>query len=334
MSLNKCFKKIPRDDDEPGKGAYWTVDLDEMDDFEDGMFKRRRNSNGSTNSSCVTSPGVNNANSNSFLNSPSSASSCSSSHAFVNGTGWTPIALNSPDTKSLCINHNDLGTPQQNKMTNLKPSTSYGSVPMTPLTMNQYEITPQKMMKSVKKNETTTEVLLTPKISTNSLNRSPYSYSYPHIDSKKESSVPKSRCKNKTNKGLENSAVSATFWSYPNLSLRQLGLDGEPPLPEGQNNNNNTSESYYDILNTEPDTSTSNNPRLLPELLQSNKPSAKLELDLESSCPFSSSSSSKNEFIRMSPLSWLLSVSSQDSNLVLFDQSQQIILSEYLNFKN
>lgn len=329
MSLNKCFKKIPRDDDEPGKGAYWTVDLDEMDDFEDGMFKRRRNSSGSSNSSCVNSPGINDANSHSFLNSPSSTSSCSSSNAFVNGTGWTPISLNSPKTKSLSINHNEFGTPQQNKSANLKPSsTCYGSVPMTPLTMsmamNQFEITPQKM-KTMKKIETA-EVLLTPKISANPLNRSPYSYSSLPIDSKKEASVP-SRCKNKNNKSLENSVRSATFWSYPNLSLTQLGLDGEPPLPEGQNNN--TIGSFYNILNTEPDTS--NKPRL-PELLQSNRPPVKLELDMESSCSCSSTSS-KNEFVRMSPLSWLLSVSSQDSNLVLFDQSQQI-LSEYLNFKN
>ena len=65
LSLNRCFVRIARDDvdfvvesgllcnntsgngdvdgsGQEGKGAYWTIDESLMDDFEDGMFKRRK----------------------------------------------------------------------------------------------------------------------------------------------------------------------------------------------------------------------------------------------------------------------------------------------------
>lgn len=56
LSLNRCFVRIARDDhdyqqppEEDGtdgqdgaKGAFWTIDEALMDDFEDGMFKRRK----------------------------------------------------------------------------------------------------------------------------------------------------------------------------------------------------------------------------------------------------------------------------------------------------
>ncbi|XP_061561978.1 forkhead box protein J1-B [Phycodurus eques] len=47
LSLNKCFKKVPRQKDEPGKGGFWQIDPQYADMFVNGIFKRRRMSSNS-----------------------------------------------------------------------------------------------------------------------------------------------------------------------------------------------------------------------------------------------------------------------------------------------
>ncbi|XP_034640919.1 forkhead box protein J1-B-like [Trachemys scripta elegans] len=42
LSLNKCFRKVPRQKDEPGKGGFWEIDPQYADMFVNGVFKRRR----------------------------------------------------------------------------------------------------------------------------------------------------------------------------------------------------------------------------------------------------------------------------------------------------
>lgn len=58
MSLNKCFQKVPRRKDEPGKGGFWRINPEYSDLIENGVFKKRRNSrdgqSGSTSSSPTT----------------------------------------------------------------------------------------------------------------------------------------------------------------------------------------------------------------------------------------------------------------------------------------
>ncbi|XP_053131890.1 forkhead box protein J1-B-like [Hemicordylus capensis] len=42
LSLNKCFQKVPRLKDEPGKGGFWQIDPQYADRFVNGVLRRRR----------------------------------------------------------------------------------------------------------------------------------------------------------------------------------------------------------------------------------------------------------------------------------------------------
>ncbi|XP_066430876.1 forkhead box protein I1c-like [Eleutherodactylus coqui] len=44
LSLNDCFKKVARDEGDPGKGNYWTLDPNCEKMFDNGSFRRKRKS--------------------------------------------------------------------------------------------------------------------------------------------------------------------------------------------------------------------------------------------------------------------------------------------------
>ncbi|XP_006746620.1 forkhead box protein I2 [Leptonychotes weddellii] len=46
LSLNDCFKKVPREEDDPGKGNYWTLDPNCEKMFDNGNFRRKRKRRG------------------------------------------------------------------------------------------------------------------------------------------------------------------------------------------------------------------------------------------------------------------------------------------------
>uniref|UniRef100_A0A8C5GAY9 Forkhead box protein G1 n=1 Tax=Gouania willdenowi TaxID=441366 RepID=A0A8C5GAY9_GOUWI len=42
LTLNKCFKKVPRQNGEPGKGGFWQIDPEHSDMFDNGILRRRK----------------------------------------------------------------------------------------------------------------------------------------------------------------------------------------------------------------------------------------------------------------------------------------------------
>ncbi|XP_067898724.1 forkhead box protein I2 [Heterodontus francisci] len=55
LSLNDCFKKVPRDEDDPGKGNYWTLDPNCEKMFDNGNFRRKRKRRTDSNSALAGS---------------------------------------------------------------------------------------------------------------------------------------------------------------------------------------------------------------------------------------------------------------------------------------
>ncbi|GAB1292822.1 Forkhead box protein I2 [Apodemus speciosus] len=58
LSLNDCFKKVPRDENDPGKGNYWTLDPNCEKMFDNGNFRRKRRRRGEISEAAL--PGASN----------------------------------------------------------------------------------------------------------------------------------------------------------------------------------------------------------------------------------------------------------------------------------
>ncbi|XP_028715257.2 LOW QUALITY PROTEIN: forkhead box protein I3 [Peromyscus leucopus] len=58
LSLNDCFKKVPRDEDDPGKGNYWTLDPNCEKMFDNGNFRRKRKRRSEANSNLTAASGT------------------------------------------------------------------------------------------------------------------------------------------------------------------------------------------------------------------------------------------------------------------------------------
>uniref|UniRef100_A0A8C2QDB1 Forkhead box I3 n=3 Tax=Cricetulus griseus TaxID=10029 RepID=A0A8C2QDB1_CRIGR len=58
LSLNDCFKKVPRDEDDPGKGNYWTLDPNCEKMFDNGNFRRKRKRRSEASSNLTVASGT------------------------------------------------------------------------------------------------------------------------------------------------------------------------------------------------------------------------------------------------------------------------------------
>ncbi|KAF0881130.1 FXI1E protein, partial [Crocuta crocuta] len=56
LSLNDCFKKVPREEDDPGKGNYWTLDPNCEKMFDNGNFRRKRKRRGEGGAAAPSAP--------------------------------------------------------------------------------------------------------------------------------------------------------------------------------------------------------------------------------------------------------------------------------------
>ncbi|GAB5578883.1 forkhead box protein I2 [Prionailurus iriomotensis] len=57
LSLNDCFKKVPREEDDPGKGNYWTLDPNCEKMFDNGNFRRKRKRRGEVSAAAASGAG-------------------------------------------------------------------------------------------------------------------------------------------------------------------------------------------------------------------------------------------------------------------------------------
>ena len=252
---------MPRDDDEPGKGAYWTVDLDEMEDFEDGMFKRRRTFNTPQKETTPLKPN--------------------------NNCKVTPLKPTESAAKEKSLLASVL------KSTFLPQSPKVASLHCTPL-----------------KTPASKVAIATPKIAAScpgTWSRSPFCSRQPLNSAGSQNSVDAFISK-RLFQPESAEASTAVFWSYPELSLTDMGLEADPPSPDG------TSLS-------------------IEGLFCDSQPAKSLELCCE--VPASMRSAAVNleaKFMpsALSPLSWMLAASSGAADdLSVFDHTQKL-LSEYL----
>ncbi|MBN3274172.1 FXI1C protein, partial [Polyodon spathula] len=109
LSLNDCFKKVARDEDDPGKGNYWTLDPNCEKMFDNGNFRRKRkrraDANGSSSNVLSDKP----EDSGSALKTSDTASLLGSASAELQhspGSGSEPKSSPSPAIEpSPCFNN-------------------------------------------------------------------------------------------------------------------------------------------------------------------------------------------------------------------------------------
>ncbi|MGH0159761.1 UNVERIFIED_CONTAM: hypothetical protein FKN15_037908 [Acipenser sinensis] len=109
LSLNDCFKKVAREEDDPGKGNYWTLDPNCEKMFDNGNFRRKRKRRADANGSSSNVLSGKHEDSGSALKASDTASlpgSVSTELQHSPGSGSEPKSSPSPAIeRSPCFNH-------------------------------------------------------------------------------------------------------------------------------------------------------------------------------------------------------------------------------------
>ncbi|KAI1293676.1 Forkhead box protein J1 [Halotydeus destructor] len=106
LSLNKCFIKIPRTKEEPGKGGFWRLDPEYAATLVDGIFKKRRPAQRSSNLNCSGLRNKNRSNRKKAKCSP--ASGLSSVTLEQNSSNQCTLEVDSNFEQTICVNSSNL----------------------------------------------------------------------------------------------------------------------------------------------------------------------------------------------------------------------------------
>ncbi|RXM36005.1 Forkhead box protein I2 [Acipenser ruthenus] len=109
LSLNDCFKKVAREEDDPGKGNYWTLDPNCEKMFDNGNFRRKRKRRADANGSSANVLSGKNEDSGSAIKTSDTASLLGSAPTELQhspGSGSEPKSSPSPAIeRSPCFNN-------------------------------------------------------------------------------------------------------------------------------------------------------------------------------------------------------------------------------------
>ena len=132
LSLNKCFVKMPRTENEPGKGAFWTIDAKAAEAFNNSAFKKRRSKRDEAGAPAATNAPAAGSGAASALNDNGKRGRPSSAAPATNGSSQSASqAASSPSSAASAMG--SASPPKRRRMSQMDedavPSAAHNGVP-------------------------------------------------------------------------------------------------------------------------------------------------------------------------------------------------------------